>query len=583
MKRALGFSILLAACSADHSGAGAGELEGQGGAGTGNGGAAAASSTPSIGGTAGEDGSGSAGTRGETSGGAGATAEGTGGSNGTTGSGGTVTGSGSSGDVGGAGGSGASDNTGGQAGAPSTTDLEFVSHPVFTPSDNVDVPLVGTLSFETSQPSTASILVSGDDEQWTLQLDAPGTTHEKIILGLKPDTDYELIVTAEDDIGAVTSAPVQWRSSPLPDDFPDIQLVLSDPARMEPGMTILDLDAYNVLVVVDEEGEIRWLAMNQDIVGHIILSNGNIAAVEQEGGIIEMDWFGQQLNNWSGAFTHSVHEMPSGNLLLLRSSRLIVEDYPTSATDPEPTETRQIKVESVVELGRSGEAVKEIRLSDLLDPTRINHLSEGGDWSHANAAVYDPDSDAYLVSLRHQDVVIKIDRESESLVWILGDHANWKDPWVQKLLSPVGDDFEWQYAQHAVEVTPEGIIVYDNGNVRAPAFVVEPPSGGRYSRAVRFAIDEQAMTVSQHWTYQPVSNGVVLFSGSRGDADVLPITGNVLVDTATAKVPDGRLNQIAEVTSSGEVVFQLETYSSEVEVASFESERIPDIRFMNLE
>lgn len=61
------------------------------------------------------------------------------------------------------------------------------------------------------------------------------------------------------------------------------------------------------------------------------------------------------------------------------------------------------------------------------------------DWCHANAVSHDPRDDSLLVSLRHQDCIIKIDRRSGDLVWILGDPGNWRAPWSDSLLRPVGD------------------------------------------------------------------------------------------------------------------------------------------------
>ena len=54
---------------------------------------------------------------------------------------------------------------------------------------------------------------------------------------------------------------------PLPEDFPPIELSISDPARMEPGVTLFDLihwpesgtdAAYGLLVALNERGEVVW-------------------------------------------------------------------------------------------------------------------------------------------------------------------------------------------------------------------------------------------------------------------------------------------------------------------------------------
>ena len=53
------------------------------------------------------------------------------------------------------------------------------------------------------------------------------------------------------------------------------------------------------------------------------------------------------------------------------------------------------------------------------------------EWTHC--AIVDPDDGGILVSLRHQDSVIKIRRDSE-LAWIPGDPNGWRGVQAGKLL-----------------------------------------------------------------------------------------------------------------------------------------------------
>ena len=58
------------------------------------------------------------------------------------------------------------------------------------------------------------------------------------------------------------------------------------------------------------------------------------------------------------------------------------------------------------------------------------------DWAHANSIFYDASDDSIVLSFRHQDAVVKFSRESGELIWILGTHEGWKDPWKPYLLEP---------------------------------------------------------------------------------------------------------------------------------------------------
>ena len=90
----------------------------------------------------------------------------------------------------------------------------------------------------------------------------------------------------------------------------------------------------------------------------------------------------------------------------------------------------------------------------------------------------------------------------------------------QYILTPIGEDFEYQYIQHAVEVMPDldnnpdtvDIILFDNGDFRKE-------TKDCYSRMVHYRINEVEMTVEQIWEYG--SDRTELFSYRHGDADLL--------------------------------------------------------------
>jgi hypothetical protein len=195
----------------------------------------------------------------------------------------------------------------------------------------------------------------------------------------------------------------------------------------------------------------------------------------------------------------------------------------------------------VVQFERDGSISKHWKLLDILDPYRIGYQSlwgffdrtdyahiEGGtkDWGHSNAVIHDPADDSLILSVRHQDALVKIDRETGRLIWILGDPAGWKEPWRDHLLKPDAS-VEWPYHAHSPMLTPDGtLLVYDNGNFKALPFATPVAAADNYSRVVEFAIDEESKTLRQVWDYRSPD---MSFTGFLGDANVLPQTGNVLV------------------------------------------------------
>jgi arylsulfate sulfotransferase len=89
--------------------------------------------------------------------------------------------------------------------------------------------------------------------------------------------------------------------------------------------------------------------------------------------------------------------------------------------------------------------------------------------THSNGSI--------IVSCRNQNAVVKLSYPEGKIQWILGTHDQYSPYWRQFLLSPVGDNFEWQYQQHYCTVLPDDdnnadtmdVMVFDNGRTRFDA------------------------------------------------------------------------------------------------------------------
>ncbi|MBN2717559.1 MAG: aryl-sulfate sulfotransferase [Deltaproteobacteria bacterium] len=510
-------------------------------------------------------------------------------------------------------------NDSGEAPADSDTVWpEFSVAPLFRQNDNPHVPQAGILDISTNITADISINVSGSDgEEW--QLSRIADTQLRVpVIGLKPQTEYAVTVTATANGHTIEADAGTWATPPLPDDFPPLHIAISEPAQMEPGM--IQFNVWNgtrssdkPLVIVDNDGVVRWYYTGVGVYDdHRRLENGHVIFTPDECVIHEVDALGNTVESWyainhpgdcdvpdgsipvdAESFHHAMTVLENGNLLALSTELRDAENFPTSEDDAAaPTRTTRVMASVIVEFTPAGQIVKKIPLFDLLDPTRIGRgvLSASWgllskyedddvtteDWDHSNALEYDAAADAYLVSVRHQDAIIKINRETETLEWILGTPANWRSPWREKLFTP-DDTVEWFFHQHAVVLTPLGIGMYDNGNFRAPAY---EPTRTQYSRAVLFSIDEEAMTVSQIWDYGSESGENHFYSSAMGNAIWQPQSGNVLICNGWMGDRNGTTAQILEITEDGERVFELTAMQQggSSSYAIHRARRIADIR-----
>jgi arylsulfate sulfotransferase len=492
---------------------------------------------------------------------------------------------------------------------------QVLTGPVLTMDPNGLTPLAGVVALTASVPVRVSLSISGGDETWGVDFTDFGLAHSVPVLGLKPATTYAIQVSVTDGAGnRQTLPPLTTATGPLPADFPRVSAFQTDLQRTEPGYLLLDKtrrpDAgkTDYMMIVDRLGHVRWYSPSGGQDGTRFLPNGRLLLINSS----EMDLLGNTYQPRTlqipGLFVHhDMFPMQNGNFLSLALEKVVVDDYPTSETDPTaPGQTREITSDAVVEFRPDGTVENLWHLHEMLDPRRLGYdsvlpgfpLFDAPDWSHSNAVFHDPTDNSILVSIRHQDAVIKFSRATGQLIWILGPHDNWGPAFQPYLLQPQGAPFEWQYHQHAAKVTPSGtVLLFDNGNYRASPFDGRPRLSTleNYSRAVEYSIDQATMQVRQVWEYGAQADWR-MFSASQGDADLMPATGNIVLtlsDTRhVAHLPgsDWGLGlahtAIIEVdhNTPAQKLFDLRIYDPEPLVRTwvYRSERIPSLYGANV-
>ena len=249
-----------------------------------------------------------------------------------------------------------------------------------------------------------------------------------------------------------------------------------------------------------------------------------------------MDLLGKVYYEYSmpGGYHHDVYEMEDGNLLVASDNfdNGTVEDY-------------------IVEIDReTGEIVKEIDLTKILPvDDGDNAYTTKYDWFHNNSVWYDKNTNSITLSGRHKDAVINIDYDSLELNWIIGSKENWSKDMHKYFFTPT-NPLEWQWAQHAAMVLPNGnIFIFDNGNNRSKTLENGVPASENYSRGVIYNINTSDMTISQVWEYGK-KEGSSFYSPYISDVDYLK-NNHYLIHSGGHVVSDGKVsNEPAAMTNN---------------------------------
>lgn len=464
---------------------------------------------------------------------------------------------------------------------------------------SASAPLVRSLHVEAEVPVTASARWVSDDQEVAVAFDDLAAVQDHLLLGWRAGRTYTLTVTLTAGDGRTAIVPLEVATDPLPAHFP-VGTVRRVAGVRQPGHTLIPMRAgqgpfpRELAVVFDEDGEICFWLDVQDVMLDVFEADDGLLVLlgDLPGYIVDYGWDGIERGRYtlgSGSlpstvvnaafarsFHHDVIRVDAGHYVALGKYPLPVPDYPADYDDPLPTAARMVTDDVIVDFRSDGTVTNELRMSEVLSVHRIGYDSLGttvdgwADWAHTNAVLWD-DGD-YVVSVRHQDAIVKLD-PAGTVRWILGYPENWPSALAAKRLQPVGD-VQWPYHPHAPRFGPDGpngertLVLFDNGNHQAAPWTGIPPVTDPdllQSRVVQFTIDEEAGTVRQDWAFDAPAGGR-LYSEAVGDATVMP-NGHVLsVWGLLDRLPDGTPNTVAGVGENSVRVIELDRDSvSEVE------------------
>ena len=311
--------------------------------------------------------------------------------------------------------------------------------------------------------------------------------------GMTPQSGVELLALVN---GSPAVAPmavtdldgnILWSYSGPPGDIPE-------PAKLLPnGHFLINFDfgvadgTNSVLQEVDLAGTLIWQMTAADL-------NKALAAATCAG-----------CNITVVGTHHDFVMLPNGHLIVLASTQQDISG--TTVTG-----------DVIIDLDQNHNPVWLWNEFNHLDINRRPYMFP--DWTHTNAILYSPDDGNLIISIRHQNWLVKVDYANGAgagdIIWRLGYQGDFT-------LMGGTDPTDWFYAQHGPSFTSTnttgqfGLAVFDNGDDRffpSGQVLCTASSASCYSTVPLLTVDETAMTATL--TFHTVAPTYSFFGGNNG-------------------------------------------------------------------
>ena len=356
-----------------------------------------------------------------------------------------------------------------------------------------------------------------------------------------------------------------FTTNPLPAYYPDNIEVLLSSDSYYPGITILDFDANGFSAAIDKEGNPIWFVdknlfgdFNPKILVTQLLNSGNFIGIGVGSGY-EFDINGTIIFETPSMYGTHHHFIKKDSTYFLIDANNELHPCPDGCPDNLP-ENIYWKGDQFIQLDSSGELIWEWNSFDYINLSEYNPYylerfsnsypeEQAMDWTHSNSVFYDIDSQSLIVSIRNLSRIIKINYNSGSIIWELGD-TNFMDEIY------FNNEIEFSQ-QHSVKKIDNGnILFFDNHSLLEPEI----------SKCIEIEYSELTDSVGVVWEYILPYN---LFTGSRGECSRLN-NENTLINV-------GRTGNILEVNNNNELVWHLRMIDDNLDAASYRASRVNNL------
>jgi hypothetical protein len=437
---------------------------------------------------------------------------------------------------------------------------------------------------------------------WTQPIPAGGGPVSLFVAGMKGNTLYHMKGVVQFADGTQYVDPdMTFTTGAVPTALlPGLVASTSPGMTPQSGVELLDLIEASAsaapIVIANLNGDVLWTYSPPNLPptalgqpnpvkllpnGHFLINFSSATQIDGTNSLLqEVDLSGTlisqmsatDLNNALAAATctgcnitvvgthHDFVMLPNGHLI-------VIAGINNTQVVPGGTVTGDV----IIDLDQNRKPVWIWNAFDHLDVNR--HPISSQDWLHTNAVLYSQDDGNLIISMRHQNWLIKIDYANGTgagvVLWKLGYQGDFA-------LIEGTDPTDWFYAQHGPSFTSTNttgkfsLVLFDNGNDRYfPSGQVHCATTGSstcYSTVPLLDIDETARTATLRWSLT-----APFYSFFGGNAEVLKNSNVEYCESATS----AGNGIIYEVTQQGipQIVWQMHPTG----IYTYRGQRIPSL------
>lgn len=333
-------------------------------------------------------------------------------------------------------------------------------------------PLTALILYTSEKPELVSITIGGKDKKSEIQYTFNKQGYEKKhiipVMGLYADADNKVNMKSIDVDGNIKNKEISIKTDKIKNELENISFSIykGDSELYQDGLNFSysSIDQKGIKMAFDINGDIRWYFDNLAIMTGNFNKGKSIFIIygnEWFGDsiICEMNYLGKILNMYyyPNGVHHDLYLTDHNTMILTGNHENTFEDLLTEINLDNNNILYNIDYRNLFPRGR-----KQVWGYNGNTPQ---------DWMHMNSVVeYNGD---VIVSSNFQSAIMRNSKEGK-IKWILADPRDFTTYWQQYLLKPIGEDFEYPYNQHAVEILPDydhnpdtiDVLLFDNGSSR---------------------------------------------------------------------------------------------------------------------